>query len=125
MVKKEQDVLARAYATLSSLRKNIEQMTSDPPEIFVQEFHNVLTTLEGIGKDVSEFRIPDSKIAPRVTVIRTLTFADSPKSRADYSEEKYVDKSFILMRLDAILGYFEILTSEKPRRIGFSAPDNQ
>ena len=37
-----------------------------------------------------------------------------------HSEEKYVDKSFILMKLDAILGYFEIITSEKPRKIGFT-----
>jgi len=36
-----------------------------------------------------------------------------------------VERSFMLLKLDAILDYFEIITSEKPRRIGFSAPDNQ
>ena len=99
--------------------------TNDVPETYVCEFHVVLTKLEGIGKDVSEFRIPDSEIAPRVTAIRTLTFADSPKSRADYSKEKYVDKLLVLTKLDALLGYFEIITSEKPGKMGFRTPHNE
>lgn len=117
----KQDTLARAYAMLSSLRKNIDQMTTNNvPETYVHEFHAVLDRLEGIGKDVSEFRIPDSKIAPRVTAIHTLTFPDSPKGGADYSKEKYVDKSLILTKLDAILSYFEIITSKEPRKMGYT-----
>ena len=124
MATNNQDVLARAYAMLSSLRKNIDQMTdSKVPETYVHEFHSVLTKLESIRMDVSEFRIPDSEIAPRVTAIHTLTFADTPAGGADFSKEKYVDKSLILTKLDAILGYFEIITSEKPKRIGFSTSD--
>ncbi len=42
------------------------------------------------------------------------------RSETSYSEEKYVERTYILTKLDAILGYFEIITSEKPRRIGFS-----
>lgn len=127
MATNEQDVLARAYARLSALRKNIDQaiMHHGVPETYVREFHAVLTKLEGIGKDVSEFRIPDSEITPRVTAIHTLTFANSPKNGADYSKEKYVDKSLILTKIDALLGYFEITTSEKPRKIGFTKPNNQ
>jgi len=125
MTKDKQDKLARAYATLSSLRKNIEQMTTLVPETYVNEFHSVLTKLEGIGIDVSEFWIPDSEVAPRVTTIHSLTFKNSPKGGADYSKEKYVNKSFILTKLDAILGYFEIITSEKPRKIGYRTPDTQ
>ena len=117
MMEKEQDILARAFATLSSLQKNIEKITSNPPEIFVQESHNVLTTLEGIGKDVSGFRIPDSLVKPRITVMTS----NGPR----YSDEKYVDKYFILTKLDAILGYFEIITSEKPRKIGFHTPESE
>jgi len=85
----------------------------------------VLTKLEGIGIDVSEFRIPDSEVVPRLTAIRTLTFRNGPKAGADYSKEKYVDRSFILTKLDAILGYFEIITSEKPKRIGFPTSENR
>ena len=118
MEENKQDKLARAYATLKSLRNNIAEMTN-VTELYVNELHTVLIRLQGIGMDVSEFFIPDSEIAPRVTVIHTLTFADTPAGGADFSKEKYVDKSLILTKLDAILGYFEIITSEKPRRIGF------
>ena len=124
MATNKQDTLARAYAMLSSLRKNIAQMGA-VEETYVREFHTVLTKLEGIGIDVSEFRIPDSEVVPRLTAIRTLTFRNGPKAGADYSKEKYVDRSFILTKLDAILGYFEIITSEKPKRIGFPTSENR
>lgn len=121
MVENKQDALIRAYAMLSSLRKNIEQL-SRVEEKYVNEFHIVLDKLEKIDISVSEFRISDSEIAPIVTSISTLTFKDTP-SGVTYSDEKYVDKPYFLTKLDAILGYFEIITSEKPRKIGFRSPD--
>ncbi|MBA7692122.1 hypothetical protein ES703_100680 [subsurface metagenome] len=122
MGKNKQDVLVRAYATLSSLRKNIEQMGAVVEEKYVHEFHIALDSLEGIGIDVSEFRISDSELKHRDTAASQYVNGEriSPYKP---SEEKYVDKSFILTKLDAILGYFAIITSEKPRRIGFHTPD--
>ncbi len=117
MAKDNQDILARTLATLSSLRKNIDQMTThNAPEKYVLEFHTVLDRLESIGIDVAEFRIPDSAVKPRITA----SWMEGAISKESYSEEKYVERSFILTKLDAILGYFEIITSEKPRKIGFS-----
>ena len=119
MATNKQDALARAFAKLSSLRKNIDKMTaSRVPETYVREFHTVLGRLEGIGIGVSEFRIPDSEITPTVTVIETLTFANRPRGTR-YSKEKYVDKSFILTQLDAILGYLQNMTSDKPGKMGY------
>ena len=125
MVENKQDALARAYVMLSSLRKNIEQITALVPETYMNEFHSVLTKLEGMEIDVSEFRIPDSEINPRVTSIHTLTFANSPKEGADYSKERYVEKAFILTKMDAIIGYLKITTSKKPRKMGYPTPDNK
>ena len=117
MTKNSQDELARAYAMLSSLRKNIGEITADRVlETYVCEFHTALDKLESIGKDVSEFRVPDSVVKPRITS----SMWDDRGAHNTYSDEKYVDKSFILTKIDAILGYFEIITSEKPRRIGFT-----
>ncbi len=117
MATNEQDVLARAYARLAALRKNIGEMVDYLVlEMYVQEFHAVLDRIEGIGIDVSEFRIPDSEVEPRTMA----SWLEGDVSKHSYSKEKYVDKSFILIKLDAILGYFEISTSEKPRRIGFT-----
>ena len=113
MVENKQDKLARAYATLSSLRKNIAEITA-VKETYVNEFHTVLTGLQGIGINVSTFWIPYSEINPRTASINTLT------GKTQNTEERYVDKSYFLFKIDAILGYFEIVTSEKPRRLGFT-----
>ena len=117
MAKNKQDELARAYAMLSSLRKNIGQMTKyNVLETYVHEFHTVLDRLEKIGVEVSEFRIPNAVVKPSITA----SWFNGSSSHHSYSAEKYVDKSLLLTKLDAILGYFEIITSEKPRKIGFS-----
>ena len=115
MVENKQDELARAYTMLKSLRSNIGQMTTNRvPETYVHEFHTVLSKLEDMGMDVADFRVPASEIAPNVESINTIT------GQTSYTTEQYVDKTFLLFKLDAILGYFEIITSEKPRKIGFS-----
>jgi len=104
----------RAFARLSALRRNIEQIANSlVEEPYVQEFHDILNRLESLGVDVSDFRIPPSRVNPRVTS----THMEGSKS---YSEKRYVEKPFILTKLDAVLGYFEMITSEKPRKIGFS-----
>jgi len=122
MVENKQDTLARAHTMLSSLRKYIDPMTShDVPEMYVGEFHTVLDRLQGIGIDVAEFRIPDSVVRPKI--VGPITSLRGRERTIRYSKEKYVERSFILTKLDAILGYFEIITSEKPRNIGFRKPD--
>jgi len=120
-MEKSQDELARAYATLSSLRKNIDEMTDySVTETYVQEFHAVLDRLQGII-DIAEFRIPDSVVKPKITdVPATSNIGGGRVGHVSYSEEKYVERLFILTKLDAILGYFEIITSEKPKRMGFT-----
>ena len=118
MTENKQDELIRAYTMLKSLRKNIDQMTTNSiPETYVNEFHSVLGRLENIDIEVSEFRIPDSAVQPIIDRPITNVRGEVIKH---YSKEKYVNKSFILIKLDAILGYFEIITSEKPRKMGFT-----
>jgi len=117
MAKNSQDELARAYAMLSSLRKNVDKIYDVTPE-YVNVFHNVLDKLQGIGIDVSEFRIPDSEIKPRAASMNYLT------GEAHYTQERYVDKAYFLIQLDTVLSYFEIITSEQPRKMGFSPPQD-
>ena len=127
MGKDLQDTFARAFTTLSSLRNNVSQMTSKVPETYVHKFHTVLDKLEGISIDVAEYRIPGSEVNSKVTDVGPTSYlgGGGEKSHVSYSKEKYVDKSFILTKLDAILGYFEIITSEKPSSIGFRTPDKK
>lgn len=117
MAENKQDMLLRAYEMLSSLRKNIGEMTDYMvPETYVREFHTVLERMESIGIDVSEFHVPDLLVKPRIRA----SWMEGNTPKHDYYEEKYVDKPYILTKLDAILGYFKIITSEKPRKIGFN-----
>jgi hypothetical protein len=102
VTKNSQDELTRAYAMLSALRDNINKVGYPIEEKFVYKYHSVLDSLEKcIGKNLSEFRIPDSEIYPSM------------------SGEMCVDRVYMLTNMDAVLSYFEIITSETPRRIGF------
>ena len=129
MIENKQDELDRAYTMLLSLRENIDSMTTNSiQEKYVHRFHDVLDRLGGIDIDVTEYRVLDSEIAPVRTSIPVFSFGTESTGKVSYSKEKYVDKSFILIKLDAILGYLDSLTSdkpEKPRKIGYPTPDNK
>jgi len=100
MVENKQDILARAYAMLKSLRENIDRMTDYyVPETYFREFDTVLDKLEGVGIDVAEFRIPDSAVKPKITA----SWLSGGQSHHSYSQEKYVEKSLLSLKLDAIL----------------------
>ena len=126
MTKNKQDELVRAYKMLLSLRKNIDSMTTNSIlEKYVHKFHDVLDRLGGIDIDVTEYRVPDSELKHRDTAA-SMYVGGERITPYKPSEEKYVDKPFILTQLDAILGYLDSLISdkpEKPRRIGFPKPD--
>jgi len=107
---KTQDTLAR----LQGLRNNVASLTL-VTEIYVREYHEVLDKLEGIGVDTPDFRVPSSDVKPRFTMT-------SP-SESSYSKEKYVPKALLLAKLDAVIAYFKIITADKPRKTGYSVPD--
>jgi len=91
------------------------------PEEYAREYHAVLDRLEKIGISVAEYRIPDSAVQPKLT---QTVFGEGGKKNY-YSQEKYVAEPFVLTKMDALLGYFEIITSEKPGRIGFHPPEKK
>ena len=103
MIDQQQDVLIRAMTSLRALRSNIATL-GRVEQKYVLEFHAVLSKLNGIGIDINEFRIPDSEVGRRVTS----TDWTGGKS---YSSEQYVDKAFILVKLDAIVSYLDQLSS--------------
>ncbi|MBI2860884.1 MAG: hypothetical protein HYX91_05180 [Chloroflexi bacterium] len=122
MTKNNQDELVRAYAMLESLRKNIGEMAaSNVSETYVGQFHDALDKLAG-SLDTSDFRIPASELAPIRTDIPVRS-AGERNTGGTYSKEKYVKKTFMLIKIDTVLRYLEIVTSEQPRRIGFTKTD--
>ena len=118
MEKKEQDTLVRAYAMLMALQKNVAELPS-VTEIYLTEYHLALDMLEGIGIDVTQFRIPSSEVQRHVA---SFNLSDGSKN---YSKDKYIPKALLLTKLEAILTYFELTTSKEARKIGFTPPDKQ
>ena len=121
MEKNSQDELIRAYTTLKSLRNNIENMEkSNIEQSYVDDFHTALKRITDIGIDVIEYCIPVSEINPieeaRIVTVRPGELI--PKG--SYTKEKYVKKPYILTKIDSIIGYLEILISERPKSMGFN-----
>jgi len=100
-----QDIFARTYALLQSLRVNVASLSSSVPEQYVVEFHSALDRLHSIGFDMADFRIPHTEIQTQA-----------------YFKGKYIAKAFLLTKLDAVLLYFQLTTGETPRKIGFHPP---
>ncbi len=115
MKKHDQDVFARALARLTALRNNIDKITSGVEEKYVFEYHSILDTLETINEDMTDFKIPASYIKPH--------WAGSGPGYQRYTNSKYVEKAFILSKLDAVLAYFQFITSPEPKKVGFQPPE--
>jgi hypothetical protein len=80
-------------------------------ETYVKEYHSILDRLERMGMDVAEFRVDASEIQPRVI--------SSSLEGAKYSREKYVKTTLLLIKVESILGYFQLGSEEPKRTIGF------
>jgi hypothetical protein len=104
----QSDKLARAYARLRALKENMPQYRF-VNVFFVQEYHEALKHLEGLGFDVAEFKVPDHHIT-RTTIL-------SGRSHV-------VPRSLLLTKLDAVLAYFELVTQKPPVTIGFKPPSS-
>jgi hypothetical protein len=119
-----QDELLRAFVIIQALRKNIGEMNKNKiQETFVNEYHTALDKLINLGIDVVEFKIPSSEITtiPAPSIITIQPGQSMPKG--PYTKEKYVERTFFLTKIDAVLGYFEFLTSPEKKRIGFHKPE--
>jgi hypothetical protein len=117
---RQADTLARAYATLEALRKNIPE-GYHIPAVYVTEYHRALDHLQSLGVDVAEFRVPPEEVQRRATS------ANARTGQVRYRDQPEVRRDFLLVKLDTILRYFELITvqPEQPiRRLGFRTPEN-
>jgi hypothetical protein len=100
------------YSRLEALKKNLPpSMTVD--QKYVGEFHSILDSLEKeSGASLNDFRVPGSELRRRMTTKNTLT------GEVSYSESPECDRAFLMMKIDATLGFF---TSRAERAsIGFN-----
>jgi len=111
----QQEKLIEAYTRLRALKANLPDSYSIE-EKYVQEFHKILSILEQeSGTSLSGFRIPLEELKPRVTSSNYLTH------ETFYTDWPECDRSYLMMRIDGVLGFFEIQMSAQKTAIGFSA----
>ena len=106
--------LVEAYARLKALKSNLPTSVN---EVFVNEFHQILGLLEKLsGADLGSFRVPGSQIRPRLVSANYLTGEET------FSGDKYVQHSFLMMKIDGVLNMFEHVLSQPKPEIGFKPP---
>lgn len=96
-----QETHRRVLVKLKSMRTHLEGK-STINERYVSEYHTELQRLEDLGNDISEFRILQSDVKPRVT-------GSSSIHGTYYSKEKYVAPALMLPILEAGISYIESL----------------
>lgn len=112
------DALVRAYSRLVSLRDVLNGLTvGHVAQSYIDEFHGALDRLKGVGVDVEEFRVTPAAIQRPGSSSYMGGAAAFRATRGD----PYVDRALLLSKLGAVIGYFEMSTSEPKRPIGFRA----
>ncbi len=108
-----QEKIAEAFARLKSLKSNLPDGIS-VKEKYVDEFHHILDLLEqSSGRDLGRFRVPASECKPRVTS------ANPWRGTVTHSKDNYCERGFLMMKIDAVLGLFELQLSGQQSTIGF------
>jgi len=124
MTQNNNDAIFRTYSRLKALRQNLPGTVGwGVEEKFVREYHDILSKLESaMGFDLGEFKIPDTEIQRKISSYAPANSFMGTPEETTYTEERYVNQSYMLAKFDAVLGYFEILNSPREYEIGFKRP---
>jgi hypothetical protein len=96
----DQTKVIEGYVRLKALRKNLPEKVEAVQQRWVGEFDDLVTLLQNLSDtDLSGFRVPPAAIK-----------TNDPKIGI------YYDRGFVVAKMDALLGFFEITTSgeQKP-----------
>jgi hypothetical protein len=105
--KDKNSVIINAFSMLQALRNDVAELEM-VEERYEKEYSSILDSLEEIGIEIAQFRVPSSEIKAHPLS------SGASGDRVD-PEKKYVDKHYLLAKIDAILGFFDIITSVQPR----------
>jgi sulfate adenylyltransferase subunit 1 (EFTu-like GTPase family) len=112
---------AKAYAQLISLKQNLPN-AGEVTTRWVDDFHSILETVEReTGEDLKAFRVPHDDIhRQRISVRRGTRRAPGSVT---YGSNMVVSRSRLILKVDAILGYFQMQFQPQPppdkQSIGF------
>lgn len=68
-------------------------------EKYVQEYHQILSSLEEAGMETAEFKIPDAELKQSWSSMNYLS------GEVEYNDYKEVEQTYFLYKLDSILAY--------------------
>lgn len=104
-MKNKQNDIKKSYSYLVSLKETLPD--NDPiHERFANTYNDQIGRLISLGfNDLEEFKVPSHEIK------------HSQMSGTMFSKEKYVDRNFLLMKINAILNFFTVSSEDK--EIGF------
>jgi hypothetical protein len=107
-----QPSVSQANPWLMALKNNLPSgITVD--QKYVAEFHSILDTLKKeSGQNFDDYRVPESELRRRTTSKNTLT------REVSRSESPECARAFLMMKIDAILGY--ITTRAERKTMGFN-----
>lgn len=96
--------LIQAYSHLKALRANLPDAYEIPPR-FIQEYAAILRRLGDLsGQDLSDFAIKEYDLY-------------GPEQESYYG---YCDSRLLKTRMDAVLGFFDIIWAPQPPKVGFA-----
>jgi hypothetical protein len=115
-----QDRLYRAYARLTSLQQLLTTNLRGGfvGTQYVAEYHGALDQLEQAGFDSADFRIPPPGLRRRATGGNYLS------GETYYSDGPEVEHGVFLMKVQAAISYFTLVTESPQRKIGFAGSSN-
>ena len=109
----DQDELIHAVARLRALKANLPDRVH-VLEKYVNEFHDILHSLElATNSDLRRYLIPAIELRKVVT-------SSGPRG-ATYSQDRFCDRPFLMMKIDGVLNSFQLALSSDARPIGFLA----
>jgi hypothetical protein len=107
--------LYEAYARLVALKNNIPD-NKNIKDIYVSQYHELIDILES-SSDLSlkGFRIPDNALKRHQKSYNPNTYETT------FTDERYCERSMLLLKLEALIMFFEMQTNPSEKRpIGFN-----
>lgn len=113
----EQEEIKKAFVNLRSLKDNLPKSLSIN-EKFVRMFHNEINRLVAIGfSGLDDFKVPENEIKHEMTSFTPAAPEFGQQESISYSQDRYIEREILLIKIDALLAYFQVSSTEV--EIGF------
>jgi hypothetical protein len=108
---------------ISQLAAFMQHIPTTVDEEDVEQFHGIVKILEeASGEDLSYFKIPNEKLAPRITGARPGGYGGGPGS-VTYSQKKYCDSKYFYSQVHGLSNYIGTMHVKTPTKA--ATPDDR